>query len=118
MDIYLCFSGSFSPIHNGHIKVIDIIIEKLTNFNVVKTFIAPSSESYVNKNLGTDALNFKDRCELVNIIIKFRQNIELCDYGLMSCGKTIYELKRNKKIPYNAKVFEICGIDYVLRRQA
>jgi nicotinic acid mononucleotide adenylyltransferase len=55
----LVFSGSFNPIHTGHIAVLTTIKDVLDHgitYDVVTAYIAPSSDQYVERKLGTDAI--------------------------------------------------------------
>lgn len=118
MELYLVYSGSFNPIHTGHIKLLVTIkneIEKYGKFVIKTAFIAPSSDYYVNKKLGNDAFNLQDRCYMCTLASKDYDWIKVCSYGLSSGYATINKLKYDKIIDENKTVYEVGGSDFVMR---
>jgi nicotinic acid mononucleotide adenylyltransferase len=116
--IVLVFSGSFNPIHEGHIEVLTTIrdeLRKMNRYDVVRAFLAPSSEEYVNSKLGVYAISLKNRCVMCRLASVNHDWIEVCDYGLNSGMKTISELYRNRVVDRRMKIFEVGGADFIAR---
>lgn len=117
-NIILVFSGSFNPIHTGHVKVLTTIKDALDRgnmYNVVKAYVAPSSDQYVKQKLGKDAIDLEHRCAMCHIACKEYKWIDVCHYGEPSGGKTKYKLIENRLVDRRTRVFEVGGMDFVQR---
>lgn len=120
----LSFSGSFNPIHTGHIKVLEMIKSYLEaeGYEVLSGYIAPSSDNYVRGKLGLKAIDLEDRVAMVELAIQShfdkinsRSWLYSCPYGIMSSSKTAAEIRSKNNIPSYIKIFEVGGADYALR---
>lgn len=121
MQAILVYSGSFNPIHLGHIEVMKTIkrvMEEKHGFTILMVYIAPSSDVYVRSKLGKSAISLAERITLCELAIEdHRQWISVCPYGIMSGSQTANKIRKEHKIPQNIKIFEIGGADYALRCQ-
>ncbi|AYV78737.1 MAG: hypothetical protein Edafosvirus29_1, partial [Edafosvirus sp.] len=113
-NIGIVLSGSFNPIHNGHIKILGEAknyLEKNHNFNVIYGYLAPSSDNYVKYKLGDWAINLSDRVKMCELASKDYDWIKVCSWGIASSFKTAQKLQTIAK----CKVLEIGGADYVFK---
>ena len=116
--IVLVYSGAFNPVHEGHIKLLTTIkdeMEKDSKYKVLRAFMSPSSNQYVSQKLGSDALTLEHRCETCRIACHDYDWIQVCNYGLPSGYRTTQQLIHDGLIPKNTRVYEVGGIDFVLR---
>jgi len=63
-NIVLVSTGGFSPIHDGHIKMMEIARQHMENlgYNVAGGFLSPSHDNYVSqKHSGSAAMNAEKR---------------------------------------------------------
>jgi len=89
------FGGTFDPFHNGHLKIIDYVLE---NFNIDKIFLVPAGNQYMKPILPktTPAQRF-DMCKL-----GARSHlIEIIDYEIKKTSpsytfETLNYLEKNK----------------------
>ena len=87
------FGGSFNPIHNGHLELIDkVLAEKYAD----EVWIIPCGNHAFDKTL----LNAEDRMKMIELAIKGKKKIKIVDLEIKSKGKsyaadTIRELKKN-----------------------
>jgi nicotinate-nucleotide adenylyltransferase len=89
------FGGTFDPFHNGHLKIIDYVLE---NFNIDKIFLVPAGNQYMKPipPKTTPAQRF-DMCKL-----GVRSHlIEIIDYEIKKTSpsytfETLNYLEKNK----------------------
>ena len=99
------FGGSFNPIHNQHVGMMEHVLEK--GF-VDKIWIIPCKNHAFDKSL----VRGKQRIEMINLAIRGISNVEVCDIELKSEGinytfDTITKLKEK----YNHEFYLIVGTD-------
>ena len=89
------FGGTFDPFHNGHLKIIDYVLE---NFNLDKIFLVPAGNQYMKTipPKATPTQRF-DMCKLVF----HSQLIEVIDYEIKKTSPsytfdTLEYLEKNK----------------------
>jgi nicotinate-nucleotide adenylyltransferase len=101
------FGGSFDPIHNSHIKIIN---EVLRQELVEEIWVIPC----YNHNFGKDLVSFDERAEMVSLAFENRDKVKLCEVekelgGVTRTYDTVTELKGN----FDHEFFWICGSDCV-----
>jgi nicotinic acid mononucleotide adenylyltransferase len=82
---FLLLSGSFNPIHRGHLRVLEVARQHVIDlgWGVIGAFIAPSTDTYVKQKLGPQALPLLDRIELCLLSTSRHDWIEVCRHGEM-----------------------------------
>ncbi len=67
--VVLLMTGSFNPIHRGHIESMDIARQELESrgYFVAGGYMSPSHDSYVSQKLGDQALPALQRLELCHL---------------------------------------------------
>ena len=99
------FGGSFNPPHNMHLN---IALELLKNNYLDKIIYIPTGDSYNKKGL----ISFKDRFNMVNLMIEKYDNLTLSDIGNnKDYGYTYQVLDYFKKSNFNDDIYFICGTD-------
>ena len=66
----LVSTGSFNPVHKGHLQNIDLASKFLSekcNIDVLVAYISPSSDIYVSHKLGDELIPFDHRYEMVKL---------------------------------------------------
>merc|ERR1712096_362450 len=118
----LTFSGSFNPVHSSHLAAMTEASNVLTadGYTVLGGFIAPSSELYVNKKLGAQAMPLNCRVAMVKEACKGTP-WEALDWGWASSPKI--KSKVNQYLqkwcqglpigPISIETYEVGGADYV-----
>ncbi|VBB17666.1 unnamed protein product, partial [Yasminevirus sp. GU-2018] len=133
MNIVLVLSGSLNPIHYDHVRIMNVAKEYLeskttpnTKINVVKGFLCPSSEYYVNNKLKNEALSLKVRNDLTQIMIDSLKTsadpytntnwLELFDKGWAN-GRDIAKAVYDSHVGThdNLVVYEVYGADFCLK---
>lgn len=99
------FGGSFNPIHNSHIKIIN---EVLRQGLVDEIWVIPC----YNHNFGKDLVSFDERAKMVSLAFENIDNVKLCDIekelaGITRTYDTISELKNR----FDNEFVWICGSD-------
>jgi nicotinamide mononucleotide adenylyltransferase len=71
--VVLVGTGSFNPVHIGHIEVLAQIkknLEEKHGFFVTGAFISPSHQRYVRAKLREDAISDFHRCNMIHLAIE------------------------------------------------
>lgn len=102
------FGGSFNPIHNSHIKVVEEVLHKKL---VDEIWIIPC----YSHNFGKDLVPYEDRVKMVEFAVGRSCNVKVCDIekkleGVNKTYDTVIELKKRFKHDF----FWICGSDCVI----
>lgn len=112
-SIILSFSGSFCPVHSGHIDVLVAAKEEMEKrgYNVHIAYLAPSSDSYVGQKLGKWAISLAQRVKLCELASEEHKWIRVCSYGTASSQKLAEQLFIDHG--RTMQVYEIGGADYI-----
>ena len=98
------FVGSFNPVHKGHIKIVNYI---LNNNYVDKMIIIPTG-NYWNKN---DLINIKDRINM----LKYYENENIIIEQDINNLKYTYEVMNALKNKYpNDELYLVLGADNII----
>ena len=84
--LILCLNGSFNPVHNEHLSLLDSARAYLEQQGllVVGGFLSPSSECYVNMKKGEDALPLALRAHLCALATSESEWISATKLGICS----------------------------------
>jgi nicotinic acid mononucleotide adenylyltransferase len=66
-------TGSYNPVHIGHIEILKLAKEKLKDkFEIIGGFISPSHESYVSAKykVSSDYIEIEDRLKMIELATK------------------------------------------------
>lgn len=120
--IILIESGSLSPPHRMHIRLLELaknyfeLCDK--NKKVIGGFIIPSNDNYVRNKLKKDFIPLKHRINMTKILIQNNDWLECLDWD-MNYGEEIKIcidiIIKNKFPEYFIKSFLVFGIDYYTR---
>ena len=105
------FGGTFNPIHLGHIRLGQLVLEEIKLDKIL--FIPDNTPPHKsNKELASGT----DRLEMINISLKDHKNMESSDIELKREGKsytyeTLLELKKQNP---NDELFLLTGADMFL----
>ena len=102
------YGGGFDPVHNGHIEIVNILLEKykIDKVYIVPTVIPPHKSGLV--------ASIKDRIKMVFLAIdKLSRNIIVSDYELRnkSTSYTVTTMKYFRKKYPNDDIYFITGSD-------
>ena len=99
------FGGSFNPPHNMHKN---IALNLINNGYVDKIIYIPTGDSYNKKGL----INFQDRYNMVNLMIKDYNNLSLSNIGNNENYKYTYQTLDYFKEKYKTEeIYFVCGTD-------
>jgi len=99
------FGGSFNPIHNGHIEIIESLLEKKL---VDEVWALPCRKHAFNKELRKE----EDRVSMIKLAIQNIPNTRLCDVELKSKEKSYsYLTLRKLEETYSHHFYWIIGSD-------
>jgi nicotinic acid mononucleotide adenylyltransferase len=112
--IILVLSGSFNPVHSGHVAILvkcKEYMEKNYNYVVKAAYLAPSSDTYVKGKLKNWAMKLEHRAKLCEIVAAKYPWMKVCSFGIASGYATGKILAKQEKVPF----FEVCGADFIAR---
>jgi nicotinic acid mononucleotide adenylyltransferase len=98
---FLVLSGSFNPIHQGHMRVLHVARTKCSHdgVGIIAGFLAPSSDEYVSAKLGGQAWPLRFRSQLCAVAAAESDWIDVWDSGQMSgfrvCGEILEQLREH-----------------------
>ena len=98
--------GSFNPPHKMHL---DIALELINKHYVDNVVFVPTGSKYKYKN---NLLPDKNRLEMLQILVKNNDNLDVSDYEMKSEVVYTYQtLKHFKENNPNDEIYFICGTD-------
>ena len=101
------FGGTFNPPHKMHLNIALTLIK---NNYVDKVIFVPTGNKYDRKDLNNEL----DRFNMINLMVKNYDNLEVSDYELGNKRRYTYEtLDYFKSLYKNDEIYFICGIDNV-----
>lgn len=117
---FAVLSGSFNPVHNQHLSILERSRTDLEDqgWVVVGGFLAPSSDDYVTKKLGLHAMSLRDRVQLCKIATAASDWIAVCDWGELSSFRLTRRLRKELRSDLGEVAIvgiEIMGADTVTR---
>ena len=102
------YGGGFDPIHNGHIEIVKILLEK---YQMDKVYVVPTAVPPHKSGLVAP---IKDRIKMIFLAVdKLSRNIIVSDYELrnVTTSYTITTMKYFRKKYPNDDLFFITGSD-------
>lgn len=102
------FGGTFDPIHNGHVKIAQIVKKKLALNKII--FIPAGIMPHKTQSVAS----VKERLEMVRLALRDREDFVVSDYEVRkkTPAYTIETVKYwKKKLPINTRLFFIIGLD-------
>ncbi len=102
------YGGGFDPIHNGHIEIVDILLEK---YKMDKVYIVPTAVPPHKSGL---VASIKDRIKMIFLAVdKLSRKITVSDYELrnLSVSYTVTTMNYFRKKYPNEDLFFITGSD-------
>lgn len=113
MEIGILLSGSFNPIHSGHVDLMIKAREHLEKigYKVKVGYIVPSSESYVKYKLREWAMKLEHRVKMTELAIQGHPWMKTSDLGIASGYHVAKILSKKERL----KFFEIGGADFAIR---
>jgi nicotinate-nucleotide adenylyltransferase len=111
MERLAVFGGSFNPVHNGHIYLIDRIDEKLSfdRIFVVPSKIPPHKSAF-------EMANEYHRLNLCRLSFENNKKVIVSDFEISNAGKsyTVFTIRHFKKQFPKAELFLVVGSDMLL----
>lgn len=105
------FGGTFNPIHNGHVNLIEKVIEslRLDKIIIMPTKIPPHK---IAINLASSS----DRLEMCRLAFNSIPKIEVSDYEISQGGKSfsVFTLRHLKEMYPQAEIYLFMGSDMIL----
>ncbi len=102
------FGGTFNPIHNGHLNIVDTILTQLCpdKLIIMPTGIPPHKQA---QKLVSD----HDRLAMLKLSVADKLNTEVSDYEMKKEGKsyTVLTLEYLKELYPNDELYFIMGSD-------
>jgi nicotinate-nucleotide adenylyltransferase len=105
------FGGTFNPIHNGHINLVNRICEKIL---LDKIFVIPTKTP--PHKISSDLADDESRLEMCRLAFEDNPKAEISDYEIKQGGKsyTILTLQYLKRVYPDDELFLIIGSDMLL----
>lgn len=100
------FGGTFDPVHNEHIKLARLAIQKLNldRLIVVPTFMPPHKDAVPTEGVK--------RLEMLRLAFQNQEKVEISDYEIKKGGKSYtFETVEHFKNLYNCELFFLVGGD-------
>lgn len=105
------FGGTFNPIHNGHVRLLNSVMEKI-DFDEVIVMPSKIPPHKVAQNL----VSGKDRSEMCRLAFEDNEKVTVSDYELKRRGKSysVYTLRHLNKLYPEDRIYFIMGSDMLL----
>ena len=131
-NIILVLSGSFNPIHTGHIMMLEEarkhLEEEEKENNILAMILAPSSDEYLLKKLGKDAIPLDKRVKLCRFAVessglsaRSQSMMHVCDWGTAKVETLMDTIESefarlNPNNDANVWIGMVAGADDMVRR--
>ena len=93
----LLLSGAFNPLHKAHLQCLEITRSHLIRMGipVIAGYICPSSDLYLQRKLGDEAMSLEMRVACCNSVVRHSQWLEVLNWGLAN-GREISKILAGK----------------------
>lgn len=102
------FGGTFNPIHNGHLNIVDAVLSRLCpdKLIIMPTGTPPHKQA---QRLVSDG----DRLTMLKLAVSDRENVEVSDYEIKKEGKsyTVLTLEHLKELYPDDELYFVMGSD-------
>lgn len=98
------YGGSFNPIHNKHVKVINELLDKYLD----KIIVVPAGDKYTKRNL----ISARHRINMIELAIKPDKRKIIDDYECTEERRYTFEtLAHMKKLYHDEEIYFVLGLD-------
>lgn len=107
--------GSFDPVHNGHLSIVDAAMEELA---LDKLILIPTKVSPFK--IGRKVAPDNDRIEMIRLAVSGRQGCEVSDIEIRNDGVsyTIFTLNSLAETGMYGKIYFLMGTDTFLQLES
>ncbi|MBQ8623639.1 MAG: nicotinate-nucleotide adenylyltransferase [Oscillospiraceae bacterium] len=100
--------GTFNPIHNGHLNIVDAVLQ---NLNPDKLIIMPTGTP--PHKLAQDLVSDEDRLSMLKLAVADRENVTVSDYEMKQEGKsyTVLTMEHLSELYPEDELYFIMGSD-------
>lgn len=102
------FGGTFNPIHNGHLNIVDAVLSRLCPDKLIIMPTGTPPHKQAQRLVSDD-----DRLTMLKLAVSDRENVEVSDYEIKKEGKsyTVLTLEHLKELYPDDELYFVMGSD-------
>jgi len=123
---FVLLSGALNPVHQAHLQALEAArqaIESRTGVPVFAGFLSPSSDSYVQGKLESEAMALTERSLLCELATEESEWIDVCRWGWASSAQTTAVIGQQLEtalawtggVRWNLVGWQVAGADFAAR---